>query len=279
MSSVRKALIQAYAAAGYKPRKRVNRPPKLPRAAERTYTNGLRGLTRELHRRVLARLEQDVRPLLDQKQQVRTDAAGDFLPGLREILGQVFTDAVQAELMRQAWERLSISNQNEMASVLGVNPAMFGQDARGAWEAWRSVNVGLISSIGQQYLDEVQGLVSEAASTGRRWEELKADILARYQVSDSRAELIAVDQVLKGNADLSRERMQRIGVRSYEWSTSQDERVRDDHARLGGQTFTWDNPPIVNQSEVDKGRPARREPPGRDFRCRCVPVALFDDDE
>lgn len=279
MSTIRQALVQAYAAAGRRPRRRVTRPPKTPKLAERLYVNGLRGLVREANRRVLAALERDVRPLLDQKKPARADAAGDFLPGIRDILAQVFTEAAKAELMKQAWERLSISNANEMASVLGVNPAMFDVESRGAWEAWRAVNVDLISSIESQYLGEVQGLVTEAATTGRRWEELRDAIRGRYDVSDSRAELIAVDQVLKANSDLSRERMRRLGVTTYTWSTSQDERVRPDHARLEGETFTWDAPPVVNQSEVDKGRPARREPPGRDFRCRCVAIPVFEDDD
>jgi SPP1 gp7 family putative phage head morphogenesis protein len=85
--------------------------------------------------------------------------------------------------------------------------------------------------------------------------------------------LIARDQILKANADLSRTRMQRVGVTRYRWSTSRDVRVRADHAALEGTMQTFSDPPVVDQ------RTGRRANPGVDFQCRCVAIPVFDNDD
>jgi hypothetical protein len=45
---------------------------------------------------------------------------------------------------------------------------------------------------------------------------------------------------------------------------AQDERVREEHAALEGQTFAWSSPPAVGH-------------PGEDFQCRCVALPVIDE--
>ena len=78
----------------------------------------------------------------------------------------------------------------------------------------------------------------------------------RTDVSDSRAKLIARDQVAKLNGELTKERQTDLGVTGYIWRTVGDERVRDEHADNDGQFFTWDSPPSTGA-------------PGEDIQCRC----------
>ncbi len=92
------------------------------------------------------------------------------------------------------------------------------------------------------------------------------DIMSeRTDVSDSRAKLIARDQVAKLNGQLTRERQEEIGVSGYIWRTVGDERVRDSHDEVDGQFFSWDSPP----SETDGNHP------GEDFQCRCWPEPVL----
>jgi len=86
------------------------------------------------------------------------------------------------------------------------------------------------------------------------------DIMSdRTDVSDSRAQLIARDQVSKLNGNLTRERQEDIGVEGYIWRTVGDERVRDSHDEVDGQFFSWNDPP----NETDGNHP------GEDIQCRC----------
>jgi SPP1 gp7 family putative phage head morphogenesis protein len=69
-------------------------------------------------------------------------------------------------------------------------------------------------------------------------------------------------------------RQRELGVERFVWRTMGDERVRDEHDELKGETFSYDDPP-----EID-GEPTL---PGDDVQCRCYaePVLddLFDDEE
>lgn len=136
--------------------------------------------------------------------------------------------------------------------------------------AWRRENVKLIKSIPEQMLDEVYDIITDAQATGRRVEDIAAEIEGRFDVSKSRARLIARDQVAKANGDLQRQRQSEAGITRYEWSSSLDERTRDRHRDLDGTIHRWDDPPIVDL------RTGRREHPGGDYQCRCVPVPILD---
>ena len=131
-------------------------------------------------------------------------------------------------------------------------------------------NVDLITSIATTQLDQVERIVREAATSGMRVETLRSRILERFDVSRSRAELIARDQVLKANSNLTQSRHKAAGVSSYVWSTSRDERVRDMHQDLEGQMFTYADPPVTNpQGDANH--------PGEDYQCRCVAIPVITD--
>lgn len=151
-------------------------------------------------------------------------------------------------------------------------------------DSFRRKNVQLITSVQTDMLDQVADVVGEAFDAGTRVEVLKKRIQERFDVTDSRAALIARDQVLKLNANITQQRQQDAGVTKYKWSTSRDERVRgnpagkypdttDNHFRLEGTVHSWDEPPIVDTAT---GRTAH---PGEDYQCRCVAIPIFDIDE
>lgn len=127
-------------------------------------------------------------------------------------------------------------------------------------------NVALIKNIPDQYLEKLQAAIYESFAEGLRYEELAKEIERIGGVTESRAELIARDQVGKLNSDFNRVRQTDLGIEEYEWSTSGDERVRDEHADLDGQTFRWDDPPSDGH-------------PGEAVNCRCVAIPKFKLDE
>lgn len=135
----------------------------------------------------------------------------------------------------------------------------------GAIEAWASDNVALIKSIDARHLDEVQALVIEAVEQGRPISEVTQLLQDRYEVSRSRAKLIARDQIGKLNGDISAHRQVDAGVLRYRWSTSKDERVRESHRDREGMVFGWDDPPPDGH-------------PGEPINCRCVAIAIIEDE-
>ncbi|EHK89793.1 phage head morphogenesis protein [Aggregatibacter actinomycetemcomitans] len=178
----------------------------------------------------------------------------------------------QAEnIARSFVNRGDVQNQTEVSTNLknqtGVDLAGYLRNTPNIAEkvnVMTSANVQLIKSIRSQYLDKVQNAVTQALVSGSLNKDLTAQIKALGQTTEKRAAFIARDQSSKLNAALTQARHEDLGVKKYMWSTAGDERVRDSHAELDGQVFSYDKPPAVGN-------------PGHDFNCRCVAIPVFDE--
>lgn len=129
----------------------------------------------------------------------------------------------------------------------------------GAVSEFTVENVALIKSISAEFLSDLEKNLARVLADGGREEELAALIAERYSVAESRAKLIARDQVGKFNGDLNRARQTDLGIRSFIWRTENDERVRPEHAALNGEEFTW------SEGAPEEGFP------GEPVACRCYP--------
>lgn len=117
-------------------------------------------------------------------------------------------------------------------------------------------NVALIKTVPQKYFDDVEKTVLAGVREGSRASSIAAALEERLGVAESRAALIARDQVLKFNGELNRSRQKDLGIDSYIWRTVKDNRVRDEHSELEGEALSGDSPPEPGH-------------PGEDFQCRC----------
>lgn len=140
----------------------------------------------------------------------------------------------------------------------------------GTIEKFRSENVSKIRSIAEERLSEVEGLLVTAEHQGWSVGEISKQLRESFDVSKSKAELLARDQTLKLHGAITRARQEQAGIEEYKWSTSSDERVRSAHKRLHGRVFRWDDPPIIS----DDGR---RGHPGEDYQCRCIAIPVLPD--
>lgn len=140
--------------------------------------------------------------------------------------------------------------------VLGVDPFIGAPAIEDAVRMAVVENVALIKSIPEQYFGQVEKSVFAHVRSGAPFDELVDDLQARYEVSVSRATMIARDQTAKMNGALTEVTQRSLGLTGYVWRTSGDARVRDTHADLDGKKFEWDAPPSVGH-------------PGQDYNCRC----------
>lgn len=125
-------------------------------------------------------------------------------------------------------------------------------------------NVGLIRSIPEERMVLFKNALVNSITQDLPQDEIRKIIEKNFNLTANKAALIAVDQTNKFNGALNQYRQQSLGGKRYIWRTSEDERVRPDHAKLDGKIFYWDSPPISNQSS------GARNHPGRDIRCRCI---------
>lgn len=119
-------------------------------------------------------------------------------------------------------------------------------------------------------LRELRAEVQANAFAGYRSDKLATLIEQRYGVSKRKAAFLADQETGLFVSKFREARYRDIGIRSYKWSTSHDDRVRPDHQLLNGEVFSWESPPVTNR------KTGARNHPGEDYRCRCVPIPILD---
>ena len=177
----------------------------------------------------------------------------DTAQRLAALAAQRSKESVDASLTAAIRDSVKIDITGALGSG-GIAPVM---------EKAMVQNVELITSIPDQYLQKVRQTVFEGVGKGERYEQVADRIQHIADVTESRAKLIARDQVSKMNGAFNEARQTSLGIDKYVWSTSHDERVRDSHAENDGKVFSWNDPPPTGH-------------PGEDIQCRCVALPYFD---
>lgn len=126
-----------------------------------------------------------------------------------------------------------------------------------------------IKKFSEETIQDLRMAVEVNAHEGYRFDRLIDAIQQRYGVSQSKARFLARQETSLFMSKFRKGRFHEAGVRMYKWSTSHDERVRDDHKHLNGRVFSYDQPPIVDRATGRTGNP------GEDFNCRCVDIPVL----
>lgn len=178
-----------------------------------------------------------------------------------------YTDREAEQLARRQADRVNAYNakeiQRQFGKVLGLNPVTSEVWLPTEVKAFVKQNVSLIKTIPDQYFSRIEQSIIRNVQAGKLLSDIEDEIKLAYNVSDSRAALIARDQTGKFNGNINQLRQQDVGVSKYVWSTSLDERVRPDHAEREGKTYSWNDPP-------EDGHP------GQPINCRCAALPVFD---
>ena len=180
--------------------------------------------------------------------------------------GKITAAQMQAELKKVAQQAENFNAQQfraVMRSSVQVDIFLHEPWLNELADVWTGENVRLIKTIPEKFYGEVEGVVSRGMMDGTLTNKVGEQIQQVYGVADRRAQLIARDQIGKLNGDLTMHRQTGVGIESYKWSTSNDERVRDEHADREGQEFKWSDPP-------EDGHP------GKAIYCRCVALPVID---
>lgn len=275
--------------------KRNNRPRRsgvihAPRQIEVRYRAALVRMVKDLERAIRAQLIAALPDLARQRDAIAPRADSWDLEVARIMASlTVFGTRRVADIMRNLPEYANeVSGFNRrafasaMANVIGVD---FMRGVDGPWlqvemRSWVSENTRLIQSIPERMLTDVDGIVQRALRSGADPRQTAAEIRQRFGVTESRARLIARDQVAKLNSDITQGRNQALGLNEYVWSTSGDERVRDTHVAMNGKLCRWDDPAVYSEDGGETWVSRSRiggveEHPGRDFQCRCVSLAVI----
>lgn len=158
----------------------------------------------------------------------------------------------------------------DLAERLEIQSTLQAPRLRAVVEAASQASVGLITRIPAKYLDEVQTQVMSAITTGSGLGELVPYLTKRYKGDARHAQLTALDQVRKASENVNAARLQSLGVEEYVWIHTGGERYpRKLHMSYSGQTFRYDDPPVIDERTGVRGKP------GDAIGCRCRQRAVL----
>ena len=157
------------------------------------------------------------------------------------------SDFQRAQLAKQARAAVGV----DVRKLTGIDRAVPAQ-----LEQFAKVNAQLITGLGARLAEDIAEIVEDATVSGSRWETVAKRLAHAGLVTESRAALIARDQVGKLFGDINKQRQANLGVTRYVWRTVRDNRVREEHEALEGDSIAWDSPPAEGH-------------PGEAVNCRC----------
>lgn len=133
---------------------------------------------------------------------------------------------------------------------------------RDAFNASLAENVGLIKSIPEKYLQQVEGIVMRAYSSGGSLKDMIDDIVQLYPQAKNRAELIARDQSSKANSVVNRTRQLELGLTRAKWMHSHGgKEPRLDHLAADGKEYDIEKGCLISGEYIQ---------PGEMINCRCT---------
>ena len=241
--------------------------------AEKEYLKTLRAMLRRLA--VVVRegiLPEAERELAARKADLTQDAMGDNsfeqLRLVAEALQRV-SEAIVARIVELEAGRHTDKWLASVRAALGIDIATVvrQEDLSDYLLSAVARNAAMIQSLSSDTVTRVERAVYDAILQGRTVKQLRSQLTHEFGMLDSRAKLIARDQVSSLNADLNEIRHRQAGINRYVWSTSNDERVRPRHQAIDGREYVYGEP-----TGAEDGLP-----PGRPINCRCVaqPIVEF----
>lgn len=231
-------------------------------AAERSYLRVLRVMLRALRRAI----ETELVPVV--RSELTRDADASLYERMRALavaLARTATETV-TRILRLETERHTKDFIAKAKRSMGVDlvAVVRNADLEDYMDVAATRNAGLITNISTDTVDRIQTLTTNAVLQGRTAKQLQIDLVNQFGIADSRAKLIARDQISKVTSELNEIRHKQAGIDEYEWITSRDERVRPRHRALDGRVYKY------GEATGAEGGLS----PGRPIRCRCIARAI-----
>ena len=195
-----------------------------------------------------------------------------------EFKAAAITEGLRPKMIEFA-DKLGKFNQTQFQrainSTWGINVTLNETWLADELKSWAEVNSKLVSSVPANAQTDVARIAQEGVRSGRNVRDIQSEIQERFHVQRNRAQTIARTETAKLNSELSKRRQTELGIDTYYWSTSRDERVRPDHDVLDGMLCRWDDPTVYSD---DSGATWKKRSSigayegdaGTDFSCRCT---------
>lgn len=253
-------------------------PTRFPDAVSVTYYRSTRKMIRELGKETLHVFDQRIKPEIKSYQ--REDGKFYLADGpldvirrvfewLKDIGRRIFSGKRIEEVVRSFVVNINAFNKLNVAAQAGVRGIELPKHEKWLDDFMKLAiheNVNYITTIRDDYFTKIEAIVYQGVKNGKSIKEIRDQLVKEIGMTEKRAQFIAVDQSGSILGQMTAKRHKSIGAGKFKWSTSGDERVRPSHRALSDNVYSYDDPPSVGL-------------PGTDYRCRCVGIPVFDDEE
>ena len=273
-----------------KTRKKSARPRDPTAKIERYYRAQLRSLVRAMAKRV----KEDVLPVVQEEKEAYRQSTGDSAPNytadawsdrvinaIQAVAGEFISGIFAQQYERIARQTVSMAeSETTEAFVKSVNeavgvdmgPILDNEGMQDYVQAATRQNVGLIKSLPEEYFTGIEYAVLGGIRGGDAPSTIANKIQKQTGIHERKARTIARDQTSKLTGEITERRQRQAGIKHFQWITSKDERVGDDHRRaakrdvgFGPGIYRWDKPP-------KEGVPGNSTRPN----CRCTARPVFE---
>lgn len=270
------ATVRLHRAIGIAKRRRRIPRQRYPRTIELEYAKAILGVVAQA-RASLAPLLAALPRLIERaaaKRRIDDESSGGEGDETRRLIDQArehMRQAIQPQALDDLARKFAGRTERDQGDQLkaqvraGLGADVFLADRKlpALVDHFAAENVALIRGLPDDIAGQIEKLVTRALSSGTPHPELARQIEERFAVGESRARLIARDQIGKLYGQVNASRQQELGITHFVWRTVHDERVRPEHAALDGETFRYDDPPSEGL-------------PGEAIACRCSADPLFE---
>ncbi|MGE7112723.1 phage minor head protein [Lysinibacillus sp. NPDC047702] len=253
-------------------------PTRFPDVVTASYYRSIDKLVQEAGKKTLAIYDTQLKEYIDNN---RADSSGFFIEDgpldfIKKVLNSMKNAITHTYSQRKVnttansfmknLNQVNKTNMEQQAKVKGINPADSEPWLTPFMKENVEKNVGYITNIRDDYTKKIEKIALDGVNNGSSHKQIRQQLEDQIDMSRRRAEFVAVDQTGSLFGQMTAQRHQNMGVNRFRWRTSKDERVRKSHKELEDKIFSYDDPPAVGL-------------PGEDFRCRCIALPIFDDDE
>ena len=263
-----------------------------PRHIEREYRRALERRVRTIGRFTHDAVDKYLVTKRDEINELaRQDTQEEIVRGISRVISGVrltvegqWTEKEDEDLAHDIGEQVDLFETNQTArqwdAVMGVDPVFSDRAVQQIIGDFTAQNLQLIRDIGPEITEQVEEHLITAVREGQRAEDFSEIVQERLGVAESRAQLIARDQIGSMTGRITQARQEDLGVTRYQWSTSQDERVvgnpsglypeptdetmHGDHWEREGEIYEWTH-------RHSDGHP------GRAIQCRCTADPQIED--
>ncbi len=272
------AFLRHRKAAGFNDRRRRAPRGVPPRLIERAYARTLRELVGTRFEAAFAPLMSALPSMLESvRREARADSirldAGegkrvrDMVDDAKARMNSTIVsnvDELAARFARETSAHGRIQLNRQTRAALGADVFIQDRGLAGMMERFVDANVGLVKGLTDEQAGKIQSTVLRAVQDAKPYSQLADELEERFGITERRAIVIARDQIGKFYGQTNAARHRELGISHFIWRTANDERVRDEHAALEGQRFSYDNPPSEGL-------------PGEPVQCRCYADPDFGD--